>query len=286
MDTLARAYDARFPAYKSSQAESQILLLLQYRQMMHSGTPLPDLTEVGFKQYSQTDEDGILLYIFSLLGTTNRHCVELCVENGIECNSANLIINHGWHGLLFDGSAENIEQGRRYYRGHPQTWLAPPALAAAWIDRDNINSLIQGNGFEGGVDLLSVDIDGVDYWVFEAISCIQPNVVVVEINVGLGSEAALTVPYRPDFAWNKDDPTLRNYYGASLNAFVKLASKKGFRFVGLNRAEHNAFFVRRGLGEDVLPERHPREYLSGAFARRKQLEVQQDGVLQQPWAEV
>lgn len=231
---------------------TQIVLSLHYQELVRSGVKLPSLREIGFRSYSQNSEDGILLYIFALIGMTSRTVVEVCAGDGIQCNAANLIINHQWHGLLFDGSAPNINKGRRFYAEHPDTFWQPPVLVDAWITPDNINGLIEKNGFYGEIDLLSLDMDGMDYWVLRAIECIQPRVIVLETVSPWGAERSVTVPYQADFVvtWVEGLP----YCGASLPAFVKLLKGRGYRLVGMEGLGFNAFFVLDGLGEDVLPE--------------------------------
>jgi hypothetical protein len=195
----------------------QILLTLKYQELLRSGAPLPALHDVEFRAYSQTGEDGILLYLFALIGATNRRAVEICAGNGITCNTANLIINHGWHGLLFDGNREQIRFGQRFYAQHEDTFLSPPRLVHAWITRDNVNDLIMQHGFRGEIDLLSLDLDGVDYWIWQAITCIQPRVVVLEFSNMWGPERAVTVPYRSDFHGARIHP----YYGLTFTHISK-----------------------------------------------------------------
>lgn len=232
---------------------TQILLTLNYQQLVRSGAPLPSFKDVAFRSYSQNGEDGILLFIFALIGSTNRKVVEICAGNGIECNAANLIANHAWRGLLLDGNEVNIEVGRTFYSKHPSTLIQPPVLKEAWVTPDNVNALIADNGFSGVIDLLSLDMDGMDYWVWKAIECIQPRVVVLEHNSPWGANRAVTVPYQPDFVATFVDGA-PEYCGASLPAFAKLAKSKGYRLVGVEPLGFNAFFVRDGLGETVLPE--------------------------------
>lgn len=224
--------------------------------MLDYGNPLPSIKEVGFKVYSQTDEDGILLYIFSLIGTTNKKCGEICAGNGIECNTANLIINHGWTGLLIDGNADLVKKGKEFYQSHPNTYVYPPTFVCQWITKDNINSVLSQYEFTGEIDLLSIDVDGVDYWLWDAINVINPRVVVVEYQDILGPELSLTVPYKDDFNAYEYSTTrgMPNFCGASLTAFVKLARKKGYRLVGCNCFGYNAFFIRSDLGEQIFPE--------------------------------
>jgi hypothetical protein len=224
--------------------------------MMESGRALPGLDEVGFKVFSQADEDGILLYLLSIIGSATKKSVEICAGDGIECNTANLIIHHGWHGLLVDGNKALVRRGLEFYRRNSQTRVYPPVMVHAWITRNNVNTVIAENGFEGEIDLLSLDMDGVDYWIWSAIRCIQPRIVVVEYQDILGPDRALTVPYSDTFN-AYEYPTTRgmpNFCGASLPAFVKLAKTKGYRLVGCNRYGYNAFFIRNPLGENEIAE--------------------------------
>ncbi len=154
---------------------------------------------------------------------------------------------------MFDGNKELIEKGKRFYARCPDACIWPPKLVHAWITTANVNSLIEEHGFAGDIDLLSLDMDGIDYWVWQAIDSINPRVVVLEYNNLLGPDVSLTVPCKPDFRSAAEDGHV-NYYGASLPAFVKLGKQKGYRLVGCERYGFNAFFVKAGIGEDVLPE--------------------------------
>ncbi len=232
---------------------AQRVLTNQYRDMARRGDLFPSFEDVEFRAFSQNGEDGILLYILSLIGMGKRRCVEVCAGDGIQCNTANLIINHGWHGLMFDGNESLVERGRSFYASLGDTFCFPPRFVNSWISRENINQIIQENGFEGHIDLLSLDIDGVDYWVWEALEVVRPRVVVAEIQCIWGADRAVTVPYSPEFKTEYIDG-FGVYSGASLPAFVKLARRKGYRLVGVQRLGFNAFFVEDGVGEDILPE--------------------------------
>jgi hypothetical protein len=249
----------------TSQA-NQILLRLTYQSRIRSGEPMLPLAEVEFRAFSQNGEDGILLYLFSLLSAGGRRVVEICAGDGRECNSANLLINHGWSGLLFDGDKTNVERGRQFYEGHPDTHTFPPRWVSEWVTRENVNELIQNEGFDGEIDLLSLDIDGNDYWIWEAIEAVQPRVVVAEIQCIWSNERSVTVPYDPQFRARYVDG-FGIYSGASLPAFVKLAARKGYRFVGVQRLGFNAFFVRNGIAEELIPEADPRVAMELPFVR-------------------
>lgn len=232
---------------------TQLLLAIKHREDFEKKRRLVDFDEIEFRNHSQNGEDGILWYIFSLIGTANKKCVEICAGDGTQCNCANLIINHGWTGLLFDGSEGLINEGKEYFKKHPDTFTYPPKLIHAWITAENVNDLITSNGLNGEIDLLSLDIDGVDYWIWNAIEAIHPRVVVAEIQAIWGCEASVTVPYRPDFKAEYVNG-FGVYCGASLPAFVKLGKKKGYRLVGCQRYGFNAFFIRNDVGQDIFPE--------------------------------
>jgi hypothetical protein len=244
---------------------TQLLLRLNYRNAFEKTQKLLDFDQIEFRNHSQNGEDGILWYIFSLIGTVNKKVVEICASDGIQCNAANLITNDGWAGLLFDGNDTLIKTGQEYYRTHPDTFVYPPKLCRAWVTAENVNELITANGFRGEVDLLSLDIDGIDYWLWNAIEAINPRVVVTEIQAIWGSEASVTVPYRPDFKAEFVNG-FGVYCGASLPAFVKLGKKKGYRLVGCQRYGFNAFFIRDDVGQDVFAEISAERCLSHPFA--------------------
>ena len=229
---------------------TQRLLSLHYKNLTAQQIPLPKFADVGFRAYSQTDEDGIILFLFSVIGTTNRIFVEVGAGDGIECNCANLAINWGWHGLFIDGNKDNVDLGTKFYAKHPDTMIFPPKFSFAMVNRENINEVITSAGFHGEIDFLSIDIDGMDYWIWEAIECVNPRAVVVEANGKFGMRS-ITVPYDANWVYNAS--ARPHYHGASLPAFTKLANRKGYRLVGTNRFGYNAFYVRNDVAEDVLP---------------------------------
>ena len=240
------ARDARL----NNEAVAQQTLMQQYRLLASKGNSwLPGIGSVGFRKYSQFEEDGILLYIFSLITPINRTCVEICAGNGRECNTANLVINHGWWGHLFDGNEQNVTDGTAFFARNKDTFLYPPRFTKAWITAENVNELIVRSGAKGPIDLLSLDIDGMDYWVWKAIDVVQPQVVVCEVHNPIPFDCALTVPYDPGFIADSAD-----YRGASLAAMCKLGREKGYRLIGTHRFGFNAFFVKNGVGEEFLPE--------------------------------
>jgi hypothetical protein len=150
---------------------------------------------------------------------------------------------------VIDGSPGNIN----YIKNDPIYWRHNLKAECAFINKENIDSLFARNGISGEIGLLSVDIDGNDYWVWEAIHSVNPAIVVAEYNARFGPELAVTVPYDPDFVRSKAHYSMI-YYGASLKALCLLSEKKGYAFVGCNTAGNNAFFVRRDLMVPSLKE--------------------------------
>ncbi len=243
----------RLAAKVNASQSTQVMLTMLYKDRVERGGPLPTFDEVEFRVHSQNGEDGILLYIFALLGNPTKRCVEICAGDGIECNTANLIVNHGWRGFLIDGRESNIQTAKEFYGADRSTLWFPPAIKLAWVTAENVNDLLKKRGFTGQVDLLSLDLDGIDYWIWKALDVVSPRVVVTEFNWGWGPDESVTVPYDPAFRIDKQ------YFGASLAAYAKLAREKGYRLVGCQRWGFNAFFVQSGVGEDVLPEVSPAE---------------------------
>jgi len=239
-----------------SDRKIQILLSLKYREIARNLNESLGFEEVGFNVCSSNYEDGILLYIFSIIGMTDKKCVDIGSGTIKGSNVANLIINHSFKGLLIDSDPKSIKIAEEYYSNHPETSLFLPTLVASTATAENINTILVENKYVGEVDLMCIDIDGVDYWIWKAIEVIQPRVVVVEYQDILGPERSWTVPYKGDF--NVHDYGVNkqhnNYCGASLSAFVNLGKQKGYRLVGCNKGGWNAFFVKIGLADKYLPE--------------------------------
>jgi hypothetical protein len=259
----------------------QINFILNIQQYKTKSKLIPNFNDVQFSCYSQNGEDGILLYIFSLIGTTNKKCVEICVGNILESNTANLIINHGWNGLLFDGNKKNIKLGKSIYSKLKNTRTYPPKFINAWITKTNINNLIEEAGFVGEIDLLSIDMDGNDWWIWKAIECINPRVVIVEYNNLWGPNKCMTIPYKDDFKAVLNNYGL-DYGGASLAAFIKLAKEKEYNLIGVEKYGFNAFFVKSNLAEQFWKEVSPEDCFNHPFSREA-MEFRINNILENEW---
>lgn len=219
------------------------LMVLQGRTIANQNrmSIVDSLHDAEFKVFSQFGEDGIIQYLQQLVikNESEKRFIEFGVENYLESNTRFLLVNNNWRGLVFDGSRENIEsiKSQEFY------WRNDLTAKNAWIDRDNINDLIKSEGFDGEIGILSVDIDGNDYWVWESIEVVNPIIVIVEWNSLFGDKAAISIPYSPSF--QRTEAHFSNlYYGASIAALHHLGEKKGYKLIGSNSAGNNLFFVR------------------------------------------
>jgi hypothetical protein len=241
------------------------LLVLQGRSLALSNAdraPLTSIHEAEFKVFSQFGEDGILQYLARETGIRRgeQTFVEFGVQNYVESNTRFLLFNDNWRGLILDGSEQYINS----VRSQDLYWRHDLTAIAAWITRDNINDLVKDAGFYGDVGILSVDIDGNDYWVWERISVINPVIVVVEWNSVFGPDHAISIPYSEDF--QRGQAHYSNlYWGASIQAFNHLAERKGYALLGSNTAANNLFFVRRDRLGRLTPLPPHEAYLDSRF---------------------
>ena len=203
------------------------------------------LEQYGFKVFSQNDEDGIIEEIFNRIGTTNKKFVEFGVENGLECNS-HFLLHKGWSGLWIEGSEVSYKKILKNFR--PVILEKKLSIKNAFVSIDNINNLIYDAGIQGEIDLLSIDIDGNDYYIFDIINVIKPRVISIEYNGKFAPSSDWVMPYNKEHLWDES-----HNHGASLLALEKLGNKKGYQLVGTNTNGVNAFFVKKELCKNLFP---------------------------------
>jgi len=210
---------------------------IEMRQCAAPGTTAEDRE---FRVFSQWGEDGIIQYLIRNVPIERKLFVEFGVENYQESNTRFLLTNNQWAGLVIDGSESNIDFIKKEDTIY---WATNLKAERAFITAENINILLTTAGISGDIGLLSVDIDGNDYWVWKAIDCISPRVVICEYNSHFGSRAQVSTPYDPAFV--RDSAHFSKiYYGASIAALNSLAQSKGYSLVASNGAGNNVFFVR------------------------------------------
>lgn len=207
----------------------------------------------GYKVYSQNDEDGIIQEIFRRIGTANKTFVEIGVQDGIECNTHYLLFL-GWKGTWIETSEACVDAIKRKFNYVLNNGTLK--VINAFVTRENINDLLTEAAIPHEVDLLSIDIDGNDLYIFEAVNSFKPRVVVIEYNGKFPPECSWCMPYCKDYMWNSTDR-----HGASLKALEELAETKGYVLVGTNINGVNAFFVRDDLANGLFPKPNTAENL-------------------------
>jgi hypothetical protein len=229
----------------------------QARSIMRIGS----LNDIEFKVFSQFGEDGIIDWIVekAQIPSHLHTFVEFGVESYSESNTRFLLQNRNWSGCVLDGDPSNIELLRK--RDAKLFWHHNLVALSAFISRENINDLLTSAGICGEIGLLSIDIDGNDYWVWEAITAVRPIICACEYNAVFGDVWPLAIPYKEDFVRNRRE--YHNlYFGASIIALQCLAKSKGYQFLGTTSEGVNAFFIREDYahhfdGLIATPVSHP-----------------------------
>ncbi|MBN1850743.1 MAG: FkbM family methyltransferase [Deltaproteobacteria bacterium] len=193
----------------------------------------------GYKVYSQNDEDGLINEIFRRIRIKHQTFVEVGVGNGLENNTLCLLIQ-GWRGLWIEGNKDHCNFIQNKFRTAINKNKL--TLCQSFVNTENINDLIERNGFHGEIDLLSIDIDGNDYHIFKVIDAICPRVTMIEYNSKFPPPVKWVMKYNPQHLYDSTD-----YFGASLKSYEILFAQKGYSLIGCNITGANAFFIRNDL---------------------------------------
>ena len=200
------------------------------------------LNKAEYQVFSQYGEDGIIQEIFNRIGTTNKYFIEFGVERGLESNSTNLLYKN-WKGLWIEGNKQYFDQINKTFSD--LIGAGTLTVKNEFITAENIESIFKSADAPAEPDMLSIDIDYNDYYVWEAIKNYSPRVVIVEYNSIFRPDTHFLVKYNPNRVWDNT-----SYFGASLLALQQLADVKGYCLVGCSFAGTNAFFVRKDLVGD------------------------------------
>jgi hypothetical protein len=232
---------------------------IENRQLMHARHD--SIREYEFRVFSQWGEDGIIQFLIRNIAIQRETFVEFGVGNYVESNTRFLLVNNNWTGLVIDSDEKNVQ----YIKEDPIYWKYNLKAICEFVHRENINNILGGNDIGGDIGLLSIDVDGNDYWIWDAIDIVTPAIVVIEYNHRFGPKNAVTIPYDRNFIREKAHHS-NIYYGASLPALCLLGNRKRYAFVGCNRGGNNAFFVRKDLRPDCIKEVTVAEgYIAGKF---------------------
>ena len=226
--------------------------------------PVGHIHEAEFKVFSQYGDDGIISYLVDRVAPASRRFVEFGVEDYSESNTRYLLVARNWSGLITDGRSD-LE---RLLRSDPIFRRHDLKVRSAFITAENVNDLFVEAGFDGDIGLLSIDVDGNDYWIWRAIQVARPAIVVSEFNSVFGPSNPWTVPYDPRF-----DRTRYHFsnlvYGASITSLCDLAQEKTYVFVGCNSAGNNTYFVRRDHLNGLRPLSPEQGYVESKFSESR-----------------
>jgi hypothetical protein len=228
---------------------AQRIIYLHYKDCLNHNN-IPKITDTGFRVFSQYEEDGLLLFIFSIIGMGSKRFIDIGSDDGINSNAANLFFNFGWHGVFIDANKTSISRGIRFYNRYPHPNFYKPIFICQKVTSYNINEIIEKTGYVSDIELLSIDLDGNDYWIWDAIQIVMPKVVIIEVHNEFGMED-IVVPYDPDYFYPGKHPL---YHGASAVAMTKMAKRKGYRLVGANDLGFNFIYLRNDLAQDIITE--------------------------------
>lgn len=234
------------PAIDRALLESGALLQSELLARDNERRDVRTLDDVEFRVFSQFGDDGILQFLIRRLDVLPTF-VEMAAANYAEASTRLLLVKDNWRGLIADSSEANIQS----VRASELYWRHDLTAVRSFITAENVNALLADNGFSGDVGVLVLDIDGNDYWVWEALEAIRPAIVGVEYNSIFGGDRSVVVPY--DASFSRTAAHWSNlYWGASIGALADLAARLGYRLVGSNSAGNNVYFVREELA-DGLP---------------------------------
>lgn len=209
---------------------------------LNAARPVNRCDACAFKVFSQFGEDGIIQRLIRHVPIAHRTFIEFGVEDFAESNCRFLMMNDNWSGFVMDGSAKRIADIRKL----PDIWKFDLTAKAAFVTRENVNELLASSGFDADVGILSIDVDGNDYWILDAITAVRPRLLIMEYNALFGATRNITVPY--DASFEKFAAHRSGlYFGASLGAVAAAARRKGYGLVATENAGVNAFFVRNDL---------------------------------------
>ena len=200
---------------------------------------IKDIDQTNYKVFSQNGEDGIIQYLIKTLKLNHIKFVEIGTEDYSESNTRYIFQTMRCDGLIID-PLKNLETIVR--KNIPEFWKNKLTILNKFVTPENINSLLDNNNFQNNIDLFSLDIDGIDYWIIKKLKKNISKIFVAEYNPYFGPDLEITVPNINNF--NRTSYHYSNLcWGVSLKSLIKIMIEKNYTFVGSNDLRNNAFFV-------------------------------------------
>ncbi len=238
------------------------VLRYSYPSLRRPDGPIDALRRSELRVHSQNGEDGVIAHLVDRIGVASGEVVEFGVGDGSECCAANLVLAFGWSALLLEARKADAMTAASFFEAK-----APGRVTVhnTFVEPDTIDGLLAGR-VAAEFDVLSVDIDGNDYWVFDALGAVRPRVIVVEYNASFGPDRSVTIPYTPGFDRYRVHPS-GYYHGASITALARLGERKGYILAGGDSRGVNAFLVDARLAEGRIEAVRPADAFAPLFER-------------------
>ena len=225
--------------------EIQKELILKAKLISHknlSFKKIKNLSNVEFQVFSQWGEDGIIDWLVNKFREIPKSFLEIGTENYKESNTRFLLINNNWDGFIIEADKSSVQD----IKSQKVYWKYNLTVENEFVSQDNINKIIKRINVPKKLGILSLDIDGVDYWILKKMSSLEPSIIICEYNSLFGQKKAITVPYKKNYIRSNEHYS-NLYYGASIKAFIDLLKKRNYFFIGTNSAGNNAFFVKKNI---------------------------------------
>jgi len=240
-----RIKQAIYPLYilpKISFKRQKLKKLFQFYKTRSSPVSFRD---AGLKVFSNMEEDGIILWLIASLDIEKGVFLDIGSNDCINSNCANLVFNFDWEGAFIDTDKKLLKIGERNYRLFGKTRKLNLKFIQSFLTSENINDLITKQIWSNEIDFMSIDIDGNDYYIWQALTCVKPKIVMIENKIEYGWH---------DIAVPADPSRFKSFeWGASPVALTKLAAEKGYTLVAANKKGFNIFFLRNDLMKENIP---------------------------------
>ncbi len=239
LDIILNKYFLRKPDFSEKKIFLQGKLIEEENKKKKT---IDNFQDVEFSVFSQFGEDGVISWVIDRIPNIKKVFLEIGTQDYWESNTRFLLKSRNWKGYLIDSSAHHIKKikSQRIY------WKHKLKAIQAFINKENINNIIEKNISEKEIGLLSIDIDGNDYWILEKIKNLSPAIIVCEFNSIFGDIYKLSIPYEEDFVRNEKHYS-NLYFGASIQALISMLKNKDYFFLGTCSTGINAFFVKNEL---------------------------------------